>query len=53
MALTNKVVKEKSILLLPGDVYDYNGYFRVGFGRKNMAEALCKFEEFVKENLLK
>lgn len=53
MAFANKVVKEKSVLLLPGDVYDYKGYFRVGFGRKNMPEALAKFEEFVQENLLK
>lgn len=49
----NKVVAAKSVLLLPGDVYDYKGYFRVGFGRKNMPEALEKFEEFVTENLLK
>lgn len=53
LAFVNKVVKEKNVLLLPGDVYDFKGYFRVGFGRKNMPEALGKFEEFVKENLLK
>jgi aspartate/methionine/tyrosine aminotransferase len=53
LAFVNKVVKEKNVLLLPGDVYDYKGYFRVGFGRKNMPEALEKFEEFVTENLLR
>jgi aspartate/methionine/tyrosine aminotransferase len=52
MAFVNKVVKEKGVLLLPGEVYDYKGYFRVGFGRKNIPEALEKFEEFVKEDLL-
>ena len=53
MTFANKVMKQKGVLLLPGDVYDYKGYFRVGFGRKNMPEALVKFEEFVQENLLK
>ncbi len=53
MEFANKVVKEKSVLLLPGEVYDYKGYFRVGFGRKNMLLALEKFEEFVMENLIK
>jgi aspartate/methionine/tyrosine aminotransferase len=53
MEFANKVVKEKSVLLLPGEVYDYKGYFRVGFGRKNMPLALEKFEEFVRENLIR
>ena len=53
MAFAEKVVKDKNVLLLPGEIYDYSGFFRVGFGRKNMPIALEKFEEFVKENLLK
>jgi aspartate/methionine/tyrosine aminotransferase len=53
LVFANKVVKEKNVLLLPGDVYDYKGYFRVGFGRKNMPIALEKFEEFVTENLIR
>jgi aspartate/methionine/tyrosine aminotransferase len=52
MDFANLVVEEKSVLLLPGDVYDYKGYFRVGFGREKMPEALAIFEEFVKENLI-
>lgn len=52
MEFAEKVVKDKNVLLLPGDIYDYRGFFRVGFGRKNMPIALEKFEEFVKENLL-
>lgn len=52
MEFVEKVVKDKNVLLLPGDIYDYRGFFRVGFGRKNMPIALEKFEEFVKENLL-
>jgi hypothetical protein len=33
---------------MPASVYDYPGnHFRVGFGRKNMPEALDKLEEFL------
>jgi len=47
-----RVLKEKKVLLLPGDIYDYNGFFRIGFCRKNMPEALAKFEEFIAEHLV-
>ncbi len=47
-----RVLKEKKVLLLPGDIYDYNGFFRIGFCRNNMPEALDKFEEFVVEHLV-
>lgn len=50
MAFAESVLKEKEVLLLPGGIYDYPGFFRLGFGRKNMPEALEKFEEFVVEN---
>lgn len=53
MEFADKVVRGKSVLLLPGEVFDYKGYFRVGFGRKNMPLALEKFENFVNENLTK
>ena len=49
MAFAGQALKEKSVLLLPGGIYDYKGFFRVGFGRKNMPEALTKFESFMKE----
>ena len=40
-------VREAGVLLLPGSLYgDYNA-FRVGFGRKNLPEALARLEEFV------
>ncbi|MBU0758381.1 MAG: aminotransferase class I/II-fold pyridoxal phosphate-dependent enzyme [Nanoarchaeota archaeon] len=46
--LTNK----KGVLLLPGSMYDYgHRHFRLGFGRKNMAEALRRLGEYVDENL--
>jgi len=39
-------------MLLPGTVYDFgNRHFRLGFGRKNMPEALEKLEEYIKKNL--
>ena len=47
-----RVLKEKKVLLLPGDIYDYNGFFRIGFCRNNMPTALDKFEEFVVEYLV-
>ncbi|WP_109850957.1 aminotransferase class I/II-fold pyridoxal phosphate-dependent enzyme [Aquimarina sp. AU58] len=53
MVFSERVIKKKNILLLPGEIYDYKGFFRVGFGRKNMPETLEKFEEFIIENLIK
>ncbi len=42
------LVKDKGVMLLPGTVYDHPGNnFRIGFGRKNMAEALARLEAFL------
>ena len=50
--LAEKLVQEKSVLLMPSSIFEFEGnYFRIGFGRKNMPEALAKFEEFINENL--
>ncbi|MGA2479395.1 MAG: aminotransferase class I/II-fold pyridoxal phosphate-dependent enzyme [Spirochaetia bacterium] len=36
------------VLLLPGTLYgDAGNHFRIGFGRKNMSEALARLEEFL------
>ena len=44
-------VDKKGVLLLPAGIYDMEGqYFRVGYGRKGVPEALAKFEEFLIEN---
>ena len=44
------LLKEKSVLLMPSTNYDYGDcHFRIGFGRKNMPEALKKLEEYLKE----
>ena len=44
-----ELLKEKSVLLMPSTNYDYDDrHFRIGFGRKNMSEALKKLEEYLK-----
>lgn len=53
IGFSERVLKEQGVLLLPGGVYDYNGFFRIGFGRKIMPEALKQFETFVIKNLVK
>jgi hypothetical protein len=35
------------VLILPGSIYEHPGnHFRVGFGRRNMPEALGRLERF-------
>ncbi len=47
---TEQLVKEASILIMPGSVFDFSGnFFRIGFGRKNMPEVLKHFEQFLKD----
>ena len=44
-------VDKKGVLLLPATIYDMDDqYFRMGYGRKGVPEALAKFEEFLIEN---
>jgi len=47
----NDLRKKTGILLLPGTVYgkDYNA-FRLGYGRKNLPEAIEKLGEYIKFN---
>jgi len=47
MVFAKRVLEEQKVLLLPSGIYDYPGYFRVGFGRKGIPTALAQFEEFV------
>jgi len=53
MTFAEQALKKKSVLLLPGGIYDYNGFFRIGFGRKKIPQALEQFEEFIVENVVK
>jgi aspartate/methionine/tyrosine aminotransferase len=45
-----RLVLSKGVLLMPASIYDIAGnYFRIGFGRSNMPQALDKFSEFLDE----
>jgi len=47
-ALAERLVAESGVLLLPGSFYAYDrSYFRIGFGRANMPEALEKLEAWL------
>lgn len=44
------LVQKKGVLLLPSTCYYFgNRHFRLGFGRKNLPEALQKLEEYLIE----
>jgi aspartate/methionine/tyrosine aminotransferase len=43
-----ELVEERGVLILPGSIFDWPGaHFRIGLGRKNLPEALGRFEEFL------
>jgi aspartate/methionine/tyrosine aminotransferase len=47
-ALAERLVEESGVLLLPGGYYDFDrSYFRIGFGRANMPEALHRLEAWL------
>jgi len=44
------LLKEKNVLLMPSKYYNHDdNHFRIGFGRKNMPEALEKLKEYLEE----
>ena len=46
--LGRDLVEKRGVLILPGSVFDWSAAsFRIGLGRKNMPEALARFEEFL------
>lgn len=50
-AFCDELVRKKSVLLLPGSVYDDSSdHFRLGLGRKNLPEAVARLEEFLRDN---
>jgi aspartate/methionine/tyrosine aminotransferase len=52
--LAESLIESKGVLLMPSSMFEYDkNHFRIGFGRKNMVEALKLFEKFCEENLLK
>ena len=42
-----QIVREASVLLLPGTVYDQAHHIRFGYGRRNMPEALAQLESWL------
>lgn len=47
-ALAEDLVRTEGVLIMPGSVFDLPGnFFRIGFGKKNMASILEKFESYL------
>lgn len=47
-----ELVEHEGVLLLPGTFYEHAGnHFRIGFGRRNMPEALARLERFAAARL--
>ncbi|HKX29921.1 MAG TPA: aminotransferase class I/II-fold pyridoxal phosphate-dependent enzyme [Blastocatellia bacterium] len=47
----DRLVKQAGVLLLPGTVYDDpENHFRIGFGRKNLPEAVARLESFLQSS---
>lgn len=45
----SELLAKKNTLLLPASIYEYErNYYRIGFGRKNMPQALSLLEEHIK-----
>jgi aspartate/methionine/tyrosine aminotransferase len=50
-AFCDSLVKAAGVLLLPGTVYDDPGnHFRIGFGRKNLPEAMERLENYLQRH---
>jgi aspartate/methionine/tyrosine aminotransferase len=49
--LTMRLLKEKSVLIPPGDYFEMPGFMRVGFGsdKEHLKQALERFTEFLEE----
>ncbi len=46
------LLEKEGVLLLPGSAFDYPGeHVRIGFGRKNLPEALARLERFVESRV--
>ena len=46
-AFCERLARDAGVLLLPGDVYDVPNHVRVGFGRRDLPEALARLEPFL------
>ncbi|MEM6768262.1 MAG: aminotransferase class I/II-fold pyridoxal phosphate-dependent enzyme [Bacteroidota bacterium] len=51
-AFAKHALEKQQLLLLPGEVYDYPGFFRIGLGRKGISEALEQFDIFLAKHVI-
>ncbi len=48
-----RLAEQEGVMLLPGTVYDHPGnHFRIGYGRRNLPEALTRLERYSERLLL-
>ena len=47
--LVMKLLQDKSVLIAPGEFCGLDGYVRIGYGMKNLAEGLSRISETLKE----
>lgn len=46
--LVKDLAEKAGVLIMPASIFDFPGnFFRIGYGRKNMPEALERFEQFL------
>lgn len=49
--VADELREQEGVLILPATVYDYPGdHFRLGFGRRNLPEALERFDRYLRRN---
>lgn len=42
-----RLLEKTGVMIVPGSIFDHDGnHFRIGFGRRNLPEALARLEEF-------
>ena len=52
-SFVESVLQSHSVLLLPGEVFNRPGYFRMGFGRENFCDGLEMLSFFMKKTYLR
>ncbi len=52
LAFCDELVRDASVLLLPGTVYDEPRHIRFGYGRKNMPESLAQLEAYLNSKVM-
>lgn len=51
-AFAENLVRAEGVLIMPGSVFDLPGnFFRIGFGKRNMASILERFESYLRSQV--